>query len=49
MNYDVDEAPIFDGRLDLVKAAVRRLGDPAAPGYDIFLHSNAPPGSGLGS
>jgi len=49
VNYNVDEAPIFDGRLDLVKAAIRRLGDPAAPGYDIFLHSNAPPGSGLGS
>jgi D-glycero-alpha-D-manno-heptose-7-phosphate kinase len=49
VNYQVDEAPIFDGRLDLVKAAIRRLGDPSAPGYDIFLHSNAPPGSGLGS
>jgi D-glycero-alpha-D-manno-heptose-7-phosphate kinase len=49
VNYQVDEAPPFDGRLDLVKAAIRRLGDPSAPGYDIFLHSNAPPGSGLGS
>ena len=49
VNYAVDEPPIFDGRLDLVKAAIRRLGDPASPGYDIFLHSNAPPGSGLGS
>jgi D-glycero-alpha-D-manno-heptose-7-phosphate kinase len=49
VNYQVDEAPIFDGRLDLVKAAIRRLGDPSAAGYDIFLHSNAPPGSGLGS
>src|SRR4051794_35161418 len=49
VNYNVDEGPIFDGRLDLVKAAIRRLGDPAAPGYDLFLHSNAPPGSGLGS
>ena len=39
VNYRVDEPPIFDGRLDLVKAAIRRLGDPAAPGYDIFLHS----------
>jgi D-glycero-alpha-D-manno-heptose-7-phosphate kinase len=49
VNYQVDDAPIFDGRLDLVKAAIRRLGDPGAPGYDIFLQSNAPPGSGLGS
>jgi D-glycero-alpha-D-manno-heptose-7-phosphate kinase len=49
VNYQVDDAPIFDGRLDLVKAAIRRLGDPQSDGYDIFLHSNAPPGSGLGS
>ncbi|MGZ4430601.1 MAG: GHMP family kinase ATP-binding protein [Gaiellales bacterium] len=49
VNYQVDEPPIFDGRLDLVKAAIRKLGDASAPGYDLFLHSNAPPGSGLGS
>ncbi|MDX6547689.1 MAG: D-glycero-alpha-D-manno-heptose-7-phosphate kinase [Gaiellales bacterium] len=49
VNYAVDEPPIFDGRLDLVKAAIRSLGDPSSLGYDIFLHSNAPPGSGLGS
>jgi D-glycero-alpha-D-manno-heptose-7-phosphate kinase len=49
VNYAVDEPPIFDGRLDLVKAAIRSLGDPASLGYDIFLHSIAPPGSGLGS
>jgi len=24
VNYNVDEAPIFDGRLELVKAAIRR-------------------------
>jgi len=49
VNFRVDDAPIFDGRLDLVKAAIRRLGDPGSAGYDIFLQSNAPPGSGLGS
>ena len=49
LSYQVDETPIFDGRLDLVKAAIRRLGDRSAPGFDLFLHSNAPPGSGLGS
>jgi D-glycero-alpha-D-manno-heptose-7-phosphate kinase len=44
------ETPLFfDGRLDLVKAAIRRLGNGAHHGYDVFLHSNAPPGSGLGS
>jgi D-glycero-alpha-D-manno-heptose-7-phosphate kinase len=43
----------FDGNLDLVKAAIKRLGgrdaDSDEPsGFDLFLHSNAPPGSGLG-
>jgi D-glycero-alpha-D-manno-heptose-7-phosphate kinase len=46
LNYGVDEEIIFDGRLDLAKAAIQRLG---RGGYDLFLHSNAPPGSGLGS
>src|SRR3954466_5560940 len=49
LSYGVDETPIFDGKLDLVKAAIREMGDPKAPGYDLFLHSSAPPGSGLGS
>jgi D-glycero-alpha-D-manno-heptose-7-phosphate kinase len=42
---------VFDGKLDLVKAAIRRLGQREAGdgGFDLFLHSNAPPGSGLGS
>ena len=46
LNYGVDEEMIFDGRLDLAKAAIRKLG---RGGFDLFLHSNAPPGSGLGS
>ncbi len=46
LNYGVDDELIFDGKLDLVKAAIRKLG---RGGYDLFLHSNAPPGSGLGS
>ena len=49
LSYGVDETPMFDGKLDLVKAAIRKLGDASAPGFDLFLHSNAPPGSGLGS
>ncbi|MFI5048432.1 MAG: GHMP kinase [Gaiellales bacterium] len=49
LSYGVDETPMFDGKLDLVKAAIREMGDSSAPGYDLFLHSNAPPGSGLGS
>ena len=46
-----DDPLVFDGRLDLVKAAIRRVGDrdAAGGGFDLFLHSQAPPGSGLGS
>ncbi len=46
LNYGVDEEIIFDGKLDLAKAAIRKMG---RGGYDLFLHTNAPPGSGLGS
>lgn len=37
----------YDGKLDLVKAAIKVLN--AGTGYDLFLHSDAPPGSGLGA
>ena len=37
----------FDGRLDLLKAAVRALK--VKRGADLWVHSDAPPGSGLGS
>jgi D-glycero-alpha-D-manno-heptose-7-phosphate kinase len=36
----------YDGQLDVVKAAIRKLG---RGGFDLFLHTSAPPGSGLGS
>jgi D-glycero-alpha-D-manno-heptose-7-phosphate kinase len=49
LDFGVDEPVLFDGKLDLVKAAIRRLGGGESGGYDLFLHSNAPPGSGLGS
>jgi D-glycero-alpha-D-manno-heptose-7-phosphate kinase len=41
--------PDFDGKLDLAKAAIRRFADSDHAGFDLRLHSNAPPGSGLGS
>ena len=40
---------VFDGQLDLVKAAIKRLGGGTMQGYDLVLSTNAPPGSGLGS
>lgn len=45
--YGVDEVFRTDGELSLVRAVLRRLG--VRQGVDIFLHSDAPPGSGLGS
>jgi D-glycero-alpha-D-manno-heptose-7-phosphate kinase len=60
--YGIDESLTFDGKLDMVKAAIRsvqerypRRADDSADqrrfhsGFDLFLHSNAPPGTGLGS
>lgn len=49
VNYGVDDDLMFDGKLDLVKAAIRKLGRDQDHGFDLFLHTNAPPGSGLGS
>jgi len=48
--YNLDEPLLYDGNLDLVKAVINRLnkGD-NAEGLEFFLHSDAPPGSGLGA
>jgi len=43
------EAPVLDGKLDLAKAAIMRFAGGPEEGFDLRLHSNAPPGSGLGS
>ncbi len=53
IGFDVDGPIEFDGQLDLPKAAIDRILqiDGAIPsrGFDLFLHTQAPPGSGLGS
>ena len=49
LDWPVDRPPALDGKLDLAKAAIARLTGGSTSGFDIFLHSNAPPGSGLGS
>lgn len=46
INYNIDEGPIYDGMLDLAKAAILRLG--CTRGLDLDIHCDAPPGSGLG-
>jgi D-glycero-alpha-D-manno-heptose-7-phosphate kinase len=45
----LDSEILYDGSLDLIKAAVRRFGRDGTDGYDLVLRSSAPPGSGLGS
>ncbi len=53
LDYDIvakymhTDAMQLDGNLDLVKQVVKRMSKGA--GLDLFLHSDAPPGSGLGS
>lgn len=49
LDWPVDRPLPFDGKLDLVKAAIRNFSGSSDAGFDLFLHSNAPPGSGLGS
>lgn len=53
IGYDVGAPLELDGELDLPKAAIARImaleGAMASDGFDLFLHTNAPPGSGLGS
>src|SRR5919201_851919 len=51
MTFDAESKLVYDGKLDLVKAAITKLGANGSnvPGYELFLHSDVPPGSGLGS
>ncbi|HXW66451.1 MAG TPA: GHMP kinase [Thermoplasmata archaeon] len=52
-NYARPSDLLYNGELDLVKAGLRVLRPPGAPSgpeesLHLFLHSDAPPGSGLG-
>ena len=47
-NYKLD-ALEYNGELDLVKAVINNLNGHSKTGLDFFIHSDAPPGSGLGS
>ena len=49
LRFRADDPITFNGELDLIKAAILRLGDRESQGFDLFLHSTAPPGSGLGA
>jgi len=45
--YFTDEELRYGGKLDLVKAAIKVMK--VKQGLDLFLHSDAPPGCGLGT
>ena len=45
--YDHPRRMKFDGNLDLIKAVIHSFAPPG--GADLWVHSDAPPGSGLGS
>lgn len=50
LEYGADDSVAFDGQLDLIKAAIRRVAQLETPrGIDLFLNTAAPPGSGLGA
>lgn len=46
VEYHLEDGPVYDGVMDLAKAAIERIGAPA--GLDLDIASDAPPGSGLG-
>jgi D-glycero-alpha-D-manno-heptose-7-phosphate kinase len=45
--YQINGQLPYDGKLDLVKAAIRSMN--VHSGFDLFIHTDAPPGSGLGT
>lgn len=47
--FDTRTHLVYDGKLDLAKAAIRNLSHAHAQGFGLFLQTDAPPGSGLGS
>lgn len=49
LTYASRDSLTYDGQMDLAKAAINRLAGDHNRGYDLFLHTDAPPGSGLGS
>ncbi len=47
--YHLEDKLDYNGELDLVKAVLNELDKDRRCGMDFFIHSDAPPGSGLGS
>jgi D-glycero-alpha-D-manno-heptose-7-phosphate kinase len=49
VRYDSGDLNGFDGNFDLAKAAITRMCPGNGVGMDLVLHTDVPPGSGLGS
>src|SRR2546426_2273604 len=49
VHYNVEDGALLDGKLDLIKACVKRLYPEPRQGFDIHVHTDAPPGSGVGA
>ncbi len=51
LKYTIDKEIAFDGQLDLIKGIINKFRKKYGlkEGFRIFIHSDAPPGSGLGS
>ncbi|MFQ6113612.1 MAG: GHMP kinase [bacterium] len=47
--YHLDDEMKYDGELDLVKAVIKNMNNGTQQGFEFFIHTDAPPGSGLGS
>lgn len=47
--YNLDDEMTYNGELDLVKAVIKNMNNGFKHGMEFFIHSDAPPGSGLGS
>ena len=47
--YQLDDQMVYDGKLDAIKAVIKTMNKDQCHGLDLLIHSDAPPGSGLGS
>lgn len=47
VNYDVEEDLVYDGKLDLVKAAIKKLGGQDSTGFDLLSGLSCCPGSSV--
>lgn len=51
LRYDIDKFLAYDGQLDLIKGVINHMREHfhIPSGFELRVHSDAPPGSGLGS